>query len=119
MIDERLTDTILYEIKAERIRQVHKYGLQRHVPEKWYVIAAEEMGELAEAMQKGTQATKPTDADSMINEAIQAAAVLVAFAEQCLEQMALFEACPTCTNMEHCGTMGRLCEIDGIGDRVD
>lgn len=118
-MNESLTDTILFEVKAERIRQVQKYGLQRHIPEKWLAIAVEEIGELAQAMQKGTQAAKVTDADSMINEAIQGAAVLVAFAEQCLEQMAMFEACPSCANMEHCGTMGRLCDIDGIGDRVD
>ena len=116
---ETLTDTILSEVKAERIRQVEKYGVQRHIPEKWLAIAVEEIGELAQAMQSNSPAAKTTDADSMIYEAIQGAAVLVAFAEQCLEQMAMFEACNGCPDIEHCGTKGRLCDVTGIGDRVD
>lgn len=114
-----LTDYILNEVRQERERQVEKFGLQRHVPEKWLAIAVEEVGELAQAMQKESVAAKPTDADSMIYEAIQGAAVLVAFAEQLLEEMKVFEPCGTCSDPEFCVTFGRLCEPVSIGDRDD
>ena len=111
-----LTDIVLQEVKDERSRQNEKWGIQRHTPEKWLAITLEEIGELAQAMQKGSVAHKPTDADSMINEAIQASAVLVSFCEQLLEEMAMFEPCPACTEIEYCGAAGRLCEGTFTGD---
>lgn len=116
-MNENLTDAILYEVKAERIRQTEKYGKQVHTPEEWLVIVMEEIGEMAQAMQKGSQAAKPSDADSLLTETIQAAAVLVASAEQLIAQVAAFEGCRTCPDLEHCATKGRLCEGVTIGDR--
>lgn len=111
-----LTDYILSEVREERARQHEKFGVQRHVPEKWLAIAVEEIGELAQAMQKESVAAKTTDADSMIYEAIQGAAVLVAFAEQLVEGMKVFEPCGNCQDPEYCVTFGRLCETTSIGD---
>lgn len=118
-MNENITDAILYEVKAERIRQVEKYGKQVHTPEQWLVITMEEIGEMAQAMQKGSQAAKPTDADSLFKETIQAAAVLVASAEQLLEKVAAFEGCRMCPDVEHCATYGRLCEGPTIGGHQD
>jgi NTP pyrophosphatase (non-canonical NTP hydrolase) len=82
-----LTMDILSRISSERNRQDEKWGLQRHSPERWLTIAVEEIGEMAQAIQKGDIAHKEgSDADDLLTETIQAAAVLVSFAEQLVEE---------------------------------
>lgn len=73
-------------ILAERIQQNKKWGLQRHSHETWYVIASEEGGEVAQAIQVAKGWGKPTDAQNLYKEIVQHAAVLQAFAEQVLEE---------------------------------
>lgn len=75
------------QILVERVEQNKKWGPQRHPHETWYVIAAEEGGEVAQAIQVLKGWGKPTDAQNLYKEIIQQAAVLQAFAEQVLEEM--------------------------------
>ncbi len=65
--------SILADVEAERRRQIGKWGVQTHTKDRWLVILAEEVGELAKAIQEGT--------DNAEEEAIQVAAVAAAIAE--------------------------------------
>lgn len=73
---------IMSDVAKERVRQLELWGEQTHAPEVWMVIAQEEFGEVAQAIQK-TQFTwsKETDKGEMYEELIQTIAVLIAFAE--------------------------------------
>lgn len=83
----RLMIQVNDDIYKERERQNAKWGPQRHPHETWYVIAAEEGGEVAQAIQANKGWGKPTDAQNLYEEIVQQAAVLQAFAEQVLEEM--------------------------------
>ena len=75
------------DVLAERERQNEKWGHQRHPHEVWLTIAIEEVGETAQAIQALKGWGKETDASNLYEEAVQAAAVLQAFAEQVKEEM--------------------------------
>lgn len=73
---------VIDSIIQERFRQIDLYG---HQEEKtngdWLAVFTEELGEIAQAMQQGSPATKETDADDLYEELIQGAAVLTKWAE--------------------------------------
>lgn len=72
------------QVFQERIRQNEKWGLQNHNNGNWLAILGEEFGEVCQAMQQGSAASKETDADNLFEELIHVAAVASAFAEQVL-----------------------------------
>ena len=64
-------------IRQERVRQEKKWGRQLHENRTWLTIALEEFGEIAKAMLERGEVRK---------EAIQTAAVLVAWLEDSFER---------------------------------
>lgn len=79
-----LSAIVLTEVGMERLRQDAKWGEQNHQPSVWLAILSEEVGELATAMLRdrfGTGAEETREAGDMRREAIQVAAVAVAFVE--------------------------------------
>lgn len=74
------------DVIEERYRQNAKWGHQRHSHGDWLMILTEEVGEVAEAMQKSKGWGKETDADNLYEELIHVAAVASAIAEQVLEE---------------------------------
>lgn len=80
------TNFVLVDVGLERVRQDIKWGIQRHVYGDWLKILVEEVGEVAQAMQKGFVSQKETDADDLYTELIHVAAVAVAIAEQVKEE---------------------------------
>ena len=68
------TVAVLYDVAAERDRQDKKWGVQRHDPQWWLVILAEEVGEVARAIFE-------SDTKDYREELIQVAAVAVAAIE--------------------------------------
>ena len=83
-----LMQNVNNDVLAERVRQNGKWGLQRHAHGDWLMILAEEVGEVAEAMQKAKGWGKDTDADNLYEELIHVAAVASAIAEQIAEERA-------------------------------
>ena len=67
-------EEIFLDIKAERVRQDHKWGPQDHNPAFWMPIFLEEFGEASKAYLDGS-------ALKYIEELIHASAVLVAMLE--------------------------------------
>jgi NTP pyrophosphatase (non-canonical NTP hydrolase) len=80
-----LTEEVLAAVKAERERQNAKWGLRRYDNGTWLAILTEEVGEVAQAMQKEWGWGKPSDAQDLYKELIHASAVSAAWAEQVLE----------------------------------
>ncbi|MEK5207498.1 MazG-like family protein [Psychrobacillus sp. FSL H8-0510] len=76
--------TVNTHILQERFRQNVKWGKQNHSNGRWLAILGEEFGEVCEAMQQGSIASKETDANNLYEELIHVAAVASAFAEQVL-----------------------------------
>lgn len=72
------------QVIKERARQNEKWGLQNHDNGRWLAILGEEFGEVCQAMQQGSLASKETDASNLYEELIHVAAVASAFAEQVL-----------------------------------
>lgn len=72
------------QVFKERARQNEKWGLQNHDNGRWLAILGEEFGEVCQAMQQGSLASKETDASNLYEELIHVAAVASAFAEQVL-----------------------------------
>jgi NTP pyrophosphatase (non-canonical NTP hydrolase) len=73
---------VLEDVAEERVRQMNKYGHQEESTyQDWLTRIVEELGEIAQAMQKGHEAAKPTDADNLYEEIIQTAALCTKFAE--------------------------------------
>lgn len=83
---QRLSQEVLSDVKAERQRQNELYGLQRHAHGDWLMILGEEVGEVAQAMQKSKGWGKESDAADLYTELIHVAAVAVAIAEQVKEE---------------------------------
>ena len=79
-------EEVVWDIVRERTRQNKKWGIQRHDYPFWLTILTEEVGEVAQAMQKGSVAYKQSDADDLYKELIQVAAVATAIAEQVREE---------------------------------
>lgn len=84
-MDQKLTFKVLDDISSERINQFAKWGKQEHPYHVWLAILVEEVGEVAQALQKGSVAYKSSDADDLYTELIQVAAVATAIAEQVRE----------------------------------
>lgn len=74
------------DVKSERQRQNDKWGHQRHTFGDWLMILTEEVGEVAQAMQKAKGWGKETDASNLYEELIHVSAVSSAIAEQVLEE---------------------------------
>jgi NTP pyrophosphatase (non-canonical NTP hydrolase) len=85
---EELITTVNMNVFEERLRQNNLWGHQRHSLGTWLAILVEEVGEVAEAMQKGMVSQKDTDADDLYTELIHVAAVASAMAEQVMEERA-------------------------------
>jgi NTP pyrophosphatase (non-canonical NTP hydrolase) len=83
---EELMGQVNVDVFHERLRQNDIWGLQRHSFGTWLAILVEEVGEVAQAMQKGMESRKSSDADDLYEELIQVAAVASAIAEQVLEE---------------------------------
>ncbi|KIL46177.1 nucleoside triphosphate pyrophosphohydrolase family protein [Jeotgalibacillus campisalis] len=81
-----LKGRVLMAIDQERVRQDKKWGVQRHDDGTWLQILIEEVGEVAQAMQKEKGWGKESDADNKLKEIIHVAAVATAMAEQELER---------------------------------
>ncbi len=81
-----LTKAVCKMVVAERARQNEKWGLQRHDYGIWLTILVEEVGEVAQAMQKNKGWGKDSDASNLYEELIHVAAVAVAIAEQVKEE---------------------------------
>lgn len=73
-------------IIEERHSQTTKWGVQTLGYNEWMSILMEEVGELAQAVNSTTETGKHTDADNMLEEAIQVAAVAKAIAEQLIRE---------------------------------
>ena len=69
-----MNEHILQAIQDECDRQDVKWGVQRHMPEKWLAILMEEVGEAAKATLEG-------DPVAYADELVQVAAVAVAALE--------------------------------------
>jgi NTP pyrophosphatase (non-canonical NTP hydrolase) len=70
------------DVAVERIRQIEKWGDQRHDDAWWCVIEMEELGEVARAVyERDTQTTRKRDTDQLRDELVQVAAVAVAWIE--------------------------------------
>ena len=81
-----LSGEVLTEVAEERLGQDAKWGEQNHEPEIWLSILTEEVGELATAMLRTRfHAYEHRKVEDMRREAIQVAAVAVAFIE-CLDR---------------------------------
>lgn len=65
-------NTILVEILKERARQDQKWGVQNHSDERWYLILAEEVGEVAKSIVEN-------DTENLEYELIQVMAVVYAW----------------------------------------
>lgn len=79
---------VINDINRERERQFAIHGAQQDVSmEMLYVILAEEMGEVAQAIQVQNHPShvKETDSDDLYKELIHVAAVAVKMAERVLE----------------------------------
>lgn len=76
-----LSDKAIELILAERRKQDAKWGVQRHDPATWMMIAVEELGEVSQAnLQRDPQAYR--------KELVQMAAVMVAWLESELSKEA-------------------------------
>ena len=71
---------ILQAIQDERDRQIVKWDVQRHMPEKWLAILMEEVGEAAKA-------SLEYDPASYTEEMVQVAAVAIAALEDCYVEL--------------------------------
>lgn len=81
-----LTSEVLTDVSMERARQNEKWGKQRHPDGDWLKILIEEVGEVAQAMQRDQGWGKETDASDLYTELIHVAAVAVSMAEQVKEE---------------------------------
>ncbi len=75
---------VMLDVLDERARQDAKWGEQNHAPEVWLAILGEEYGELSTAILRerfGTGDYEHRAVEDIRSEAIQVAAVAVAFVE--------------------------------------
>lgn len=72
-------------VRQERLRQLEKWGLQRHSFAQWSLILGEEVGELCEKMIEVELSGMPKSQPfpEIREEAIQVAAVALAIAQAC------------------------------------
>lgn len=69
-----MSERVYEAIRAERARQDAKWGVQDHPPSYWFIILAEEIGEIAKAIYEN-------DPEEYEMELIQSASVIVAALE--------------------------------------
>lgn len=77
------TDVALMAVKAERMRQNDKWGIQRHEPSRWLAILGEEFGEVSTEVLKeifGAETSRDVTED-LRTELTHVAAVAVAWIE--------------------------------------
>ena len=74
-------ESVLDHIRAERERQIAKYGDHRQDAGTWALILNEETGEVARAVLECNQLVE-RDHQALYQELVQTAAVAVAWAEQ-------------------------------------
>lgn len=67
------TKKVLLEVEQERLNQISKWGKQEHSLADWYLILAEEVGEVAKAILEGDK--------GLYKELVQVAAVAVQVCE--------------------------------------
>ena len=72
----KLTKSVLMDVEQERINQIGKWGKQEHSLADWYLILAEEVGEVAKAIQEHDGSY-----GDIYDELIQVAAVAVQICE--------------------------------------
>jgi NTP pyrophosphatase (non-canonical NTP hydrolase) len=84
--DEVLRMDVLSDVDKERTRQNELWGKQKHSLGDWLKILVEEVGEVAQAMQKEKDWGKDSDASNLYEELVHTAAVAVAIAEQVKEK---------------------------------
>lgn len=77
--------TEVMQVINDDVLEERKRGVQRHSMGTWLAILVEEVGEVAQAIQQGSVASKDTDADDLYTELIHVAAVASAIAEQVRE----------------------------------
>ena len=70
----RYLDIFREEVAKERERQLAKWGVQFHTPEKWFLILSEEVGEVAKAILEGK-------GEDSIAELVQVVAVIETWIE--------------------------------------
>lgn len=85
-VDRQLRTEVMMDVHTERDRQNEKWGRQRHAYGEWLKILIEEVGEVAQAMQRDMNWGKETDASNLYKELIQVSAVAQAIAEQVKEE---------------------------------
>jgi NTP pyrophosphatase (non-canonical NTP hydrolase) len=79
--DEMLRIDVLSAVDKERTRQIELYGNQKLSMGDLLKVLVEEVGEIAQAMQKESPWGKDSDAGDLYEEFIHAAAVCVKGAE--------------------------------------
>jgi AbrB family looped-hinge helix DNA binding protein len=84
--DSGIGERAIQSVSAERIRQDAKWGEQNHDPQYWMGILGEEFGELCQAVNETVFNNGPVEREkggyaNMRTEAVQVAAVAVAFVE--------------------------------------
>lgn len=104
------TKEALILVQKERERQNQKWGVQNHDDGNWLIILIEEVGELAQAMQKSKGWGKETDADNKLEEAVHVCAVSLRMIEQMLEEKER-PPCKVCSTPILCGNR-RYCRLD-------
>jgi len=69
----------LFDVLEERIRQDENWGEQNHLPERWFCILLEEVGEAAkEVLEAGGTILVPKGRRRFREEMVQVAAVALA-----------------------------------------
>lgn len=86
MVKNNATLKVIWHVEAERERQDMKWGQQNHEPQYWMGILGEEFGELCQAVNETVFNNGPEERtkggyNNMRTEAVQVAAVAVAFVE--------------------------------------
>jgi NTP pyrophosphatase (non-canonical NTP hydrolase) len=85
---EALKAQVAIDVELERQRQEKLWGIQRHDFNKWFSLVVEEVGEVAEALNRINfpEDAKKTDASNLYRELIQVSAITRAFAEHVKER---------------------------------
>lgn len=89
LLHPTLTDKVLSMVRGERKKQDLKWGEQNHDPANYFIILAEEHGEVAKEVVEYTfaQNKRPSMAEfNLVEELIQEAAVAVAMVESIIRR---------------------------------
>jgi NTP pyrophosphatase (non-canonical NTP hydrolase) len=72
-------ESLVKKVLKENDHQLYKWGVQSHTPEEWYVITAEEFGEVAKAIQEYKY--RGGKIEDVIKELIQASTLMLKMTE--------------------------------------